>query len=92
MGEGQTSPKKSITKMYGSTLLALRGGGLLSNFQKKALLNPLDPTKISENPSEILGKSQFWTICFFHNNLFNIEYLSLQVTLWPMESSQVHTF
>ena len=46
-------------------------------------LNPLDPTEISENPSEILGKSQFLTkygsICFFHNNLFNIEYLSWQV-------------
>ena len=47
------------------------------------LLNPLDPIEISENPSEILGKSPFLTkygsICFFHNNLFNIEYLSLQV-------------
>ena len=46
-------------------------------------LNPLDPTEISENPSQILGKSPFLTkygsICFFHNNLFNIEYLSLQV-------------
>ena len=29
-------PEKSVTKMYGSTLLALRGG---SNFQKKALCN-----------------------------------------------------
>ena len=39
--------------------------------------------EISENPSEILGKSPFLTkygsIWFFHNNLFNIEYLSLQV-------------
>ena len=30
---------KSVTKMYGSTLLALRGGGWGSNFQKKALRN-----------------------------------------------------
>ncbi len=48
------------------------------------LVNPLDPIEISENPSEILGRSPFLTkygsICFFHNNLFNIEYLSLQVT------------
>ena len=38
--------------------------------------NPLDPIEISENPSEILGRSQFLTkygsICYFHNNLFNI--------------------
>ena len=44
---------------------------------------PLDPSEIYENPSEILGKSSFLTnyrsICFFNNNLFNIEYLSLQV-------------
>ena len=43
----------------------------------------LDPKEISENPSEILGKSPFLTkygsIWFFHNNLFNIEYLALQV-------------
>ena len=48
------------------------------------LVNPLDHIEISENPSEILGRSPFLTkygsICFFHNNLFNIEYLSLQVT------------
>ena len=47
-------------------------------------VNPLDPKEISENPSEILGKSPFLTkygsIWFFHNNLFNIEYLPLQVT------------
>ena len=30
-------PEKSVTKMYGSTLLALGGGGWVSNFQKKAL-------------------------------------------------------
>ena len=30
-------PEKSVTKMYGSTLLALRGGGFVSNFQKKTL-------------------------------------------------------
>ena len=48
------------------------------------LINPLDPIEISENPSEILRRSPFLTkygsICFFHNDLFNIEYLSLQVT------------
>ena len=27
--------EKSVTKMYGSTLLALRGGGWGSNFQEK---------------------------------------------------------
>ena len=44
-------------------------------------INPLDPIEISENPSEILGKCPFLTkYGFFHNNLFNIEYLSLQVT------------
>ena len=47
-------------------------------------LNPLDPIEISENPSEILGRSPFLTkygsIWFFHNDLFNIEYLLLQVT------------
>ena len=47
------------------------------------MFNPLDPTEIYENPSEILGKSSFLTnygsICFFNNNVFNIEYLSLQV-------------
>ena len=31
--------EKSVTKVYGSMLLALRGGGLGSNFQKKALCN-----------------------------------------------------
>ena len=49
----------------------------------KYSINPLDPTEISENPSEILGKSPFFakygSIWLFHNNLFNIEYLSLQV-------------
>ena len=46
--------------------------------------NPLDPIEISENRSEILGRSAFLTkygsIWFFHNNWFNIECLSLQVT------------
>ena len=28
-------PEKSVTKVQGSMLLALRGGGLGSNFQKK---------------------------------------------------------
>ena len=55
-------------------------------FTTEPELNPLDPIEISENRSEIL-KSPFLTkygsIWFFHNthcNLFNIEYLSLQVT------------
>ena len=41
VGGGMVSDflEKSVTKMYGSTLLALRGGGCLSNFQKKALCN-----------------------------------------------------
>ena len=30
-------PEKSVVKVCGSTLLALRGGGWGSNFQKKAL-------------------------------------------------------
>ena len=32
---GVKFPEKTVTKMYGSTLLALRGGGWVSNFQKK---------------------------------------------------------
>ena len=32
-------PEKSVMKMYGSTLLVLRGGGWVSNFQKKVLCN-----------------------------------------------------
>ena len=32
-------PKKSVTKRSASTLLVLRGGGWVSNFQKKVLLN-----------------------------------------------------
>ena len=37
VGGGRVSdfPEKSITEMYGSTLLTLRGGGSMSNFQKK---------------------------------------------------------
>ena len=31
--------RKNITKVHGSTLLALRGGGWMSNFQKKVLRN-----------------------------------------------------
>ena len=50
----------------------------------RAVLNPLDPIEITENRSEILGRSPFLTkygsIWFFHNNLFNIEYLALLVT------------
>ena len=36
VGGGKVSdfPEKNATKMYGSTLLGLRGGGLVSNFQK----------------------------------------------------------
>ena len=30
-------PEKSVTKVYGSTLLALRGGGWGSNFQEKSV-------------------------------------------------------
>ena len=55
-----------------------------TNIASREFINPLDPIEISENPSEILGKSPFLTkygsIWFFHNHLFNIEYLSLQVT------------
>ena len=37
VGGGRVSdfPEKCVTKIYGSTLLALRGGGWVSNFQKK---------------------------------------------------------
>ena len=46
-------------------------------------VNSLDPTEILEIPSQILGKSpvltKYGSICFFRNNLFNIEYLLLQV-------------
>ena len=30
-------PERSVTKVYGSTLLALRGGGWGSNFQEKSV-------------------------------------------------------
>ena len=30
-------PEKSVTKVYGSTLLALRGGGWGSNFREKSV-------------------------------------------------------
>ena len=30
-------PEKSVTNMYGSTLLALQGGVWVSNFQKKSV-------------------------------------------------------
>ena len=33
--------EKSVAKMYGSTLLALRGGGWGSNFQEKSVRNIL---------------------------------------------------
>ena len=41
VGGGRVSGflEKSITKMYGSKLLTLEGGGWVSNFQKKALRN-----------------------------------------------------
>ena len=32
-------PEKSVTKVYGSMLLVLQGGGGGSNFQKKTLHN-----------------------------------------------------
>ena len=32
-------PDKTITKVYGSTLLMLREGGWVSNFQEKVLRN-----------------------------------------------------
>ena len=37
VGGGRVSDflEKSVTKMYGSTLLALRAGGLVSKIQKK---------------------------------------------------------
>ena len=39
VGNGWVSelPEKAFTKMYGSTLLALRGVGWVSNFQKKSV-------------------------------------------------------
>ena len=36
-GRGIRFPKKSVTKVYNSTLLALRGGGCVSNFQEKSI-------------------------------------------------------
>ena len=30
-------PEKSVTKVYGSTVLALRGGGWVSNFQENSI-------------------------------------------------------
>ena len=39
VGAGQLSRKKSVTKVYGSMLLTLRGGGWGSNFLEKALRN-----------------------------------------------------
>ena len=40
VGGGRVSdfPEKYVTKMYGSTLLALRGGGWVSNFQEKSVM------------------------------------------------------
>ena len=38
---GVSFHEKSVTKMYGSTLLALRGGGWGSNFQEKSVRNIL---------------------------------------------------
>ena len=37
VGGGSAFPEKSVTKVYGSTLLALRGGGWGSNFQEKSV-------------------------------------------------------
>ena len=41
VGGGRLSdfPEKTVTKKYGSKLLALRGSERVSNFQKKALRN-----------------------------------------------------
>ena len=41
VGSGRVSDfhEKSVTKVYGSTLLPLREGGWVLNFQKKALRN-----------------------------------------------------
>ena len=36
-GGGVSFPEKSVTKVYRSTLLALRGGGWGSNFQEKSV-------------------------------------------------------
>ena len=35
-------PEKSVTKVYGSTLLTLRGGGWGSNFQEKSVTEHLN--------------------------------------------------
>ena len=39
VGDGRVTdfPEKSVAKMYGSTLLALRGGDWVPNFQKKSV-------------------------------------------------------
>ena len=44
VGGGRVSdfPGKNVTKMYGSTLLALRGGGSVSNLQKKSVTQHLN--------------------------------------------------
>ena len=43
-------------------------------------INPLDPIEISENPSEILGRSPFfdqtWVNLFFHN-IFILYWISI---------------
>ena len=36
-GGGSAFPEKSVTKVYGSTLLALRWGGWGSNLQEKSV-------------------------------------------------------
>ena len=48
VGGGRLSdfPEKSVTKMYGSTLLALRGGGWRSNVQKKSYVTLEWPLKL----------------------------------------------
>ena len=39
VGGGRVSdfPEKGVAKMYGSTLIVLRGGGWVPNFQKKCV-------------------------------------------------------
>ena len=51
--------EKSVTKMYGSTLLALRGGGLVSKIQKKRYVTRMVPyvMQMGVGGSKFLGKS-----------------------------------
>ena len=53
VGGGQISWEKSVTKKYGSTLLALRGGGWESNFQKKRYVTLEWP--LSQQTANVVG-------------------------------------